>query len=293
MRRRLEIRLVISSWSLCIAASLLCFAPLLVWSFVLLRHPSSVSFSYVSGLYFSLARNTFVLSFVAALIAVIFGTAIACIATSQTRRFRDCITIGMTIPLLMGFIVRNYAWVGLLSQFSREYRYGWISQISNLLLYRVAGVILVMAIVFTPLCYFLVLHGLDSLSPVSLQAARTLGATDARIFFAVVLPSIRRSQGLAFLASSVLAIGYFITPQLIGGGNFQFIGNGILTVLNDLGQPANASLLALMLLGTVVVVVLVVGRLPGAVRKVELLRNRRIALQKPTPGTGAVGPEAE
>ncbi|MGA2897237.1 MAG: hypothetical protein ABSE27_06535 [Acidobacteriaceae bacterium] len=245
---------ILASWCLCITALSLWCAPLLSWCLDLLHQRQGLDVAYVSSFYFSLIWVTLFISFSAALMAVLFGTALACVATSSTSSLRDLVTISMTIPLLMGFIVRNYAWVALLGQMANTLSIPFSSRLSHALLNQRAGVVGVMAVVFTPFCYFYILQQLDSLSPFMLQAAQTLGATNARIFFVVVIPSIRRAQVLAFLASSVLAVGYFVTPQLIGGGRFQFIGNGVLTLLNGLGKPSDAALLAFMLLATVALI---------------------------------------
>ena len=126
---------------------------------------------------------------------------------------------------------------------------------------------MVMATVFTPFCYFIVLQGLSALAIEPLQAARTLGASDRTIFWRVVLPSLRPAQIIAFLLSTILAVGYFITPRLIGGGNVQFVGNVVEALLDDIGSVFDASLLAFLLFVSVLaglvaarVVMKIIGR---------------------------------
>jgi ABC-type spermidine/putrescine transport system permease subunit I len=210
-------------------------------------------FNGVFSLYLSLLPRTLWLSAAAALFATISGSAVAFVAVSGSRKQRDFLTVIMTLPLLMGFIARNYAWVGILSELVGETRILFLSTIARALLYRPAGIVVVMTTVFIPICYFVELRGLDGLSKEALQAARTLGATDAVIFWRLVLPVTRNTHLAAFILALSLAVGYFITPQLIGGGNYPFVGNGVIMFF-DLGRPADASLLALLLGVTVVVV---------------------------------------
>jgi ABC-type spermidine/putrescine transport system permease subunit I len=261
MRKLAKLVVSTAAWGLIVSVGLFYVVPLIIWCISLARgsagaHSPGVD---VFALYWSLIGQTITLSVAAALAAVICGSATALVAVSGHGRTRELLTAAMTVPLLMGFIARNYAWVGLLSQFAGETRVLFLSSLSRALLYKQLGIVVVMGTVFVPFCYFMVLQELTGLSPVPLQAARTMGASDATIFWRIILPSIRGSQRNAFMLSVVLGVGYFITPQLIGGGNFQFVGNGVLVLLDRFGLTVDASLLGLLLFLTVMVPVGLTG----------------------------------
>jgi ABC-type spermidine/putrescine transport system permease subunit I len=110
-----------------------------------------------------------------------------------------------------------------------------------------------MSVVFTPFAYFIVSQRASRLLPEYFAAARTLGATDKRSFLAITMPLLLPGIGLAIGTAFILGIGYYITPQIIGGGNFPFTGNGVLRLLHELGDVSAASRLALALLGTVLI----------------------------------------
>ena len=247
----------LAAWLPFLIALLFFAVPLLMW--ILSLHPLSTKYGYVLAIYFALVGRTLLISAASALLALLGGSATACIAVFSSRKTMSFLTLMMTVPLLMGFVARNYAWVGLLSQFAGNTHWILVATISRALLYRWLGVVLVMGTVFIPFCYFITLQGFALLSHDMLEAARTLGATGPTIFWNVILPNIRRALFIAYSLSLILAVGYFITPALIGGGNFEFMGNGVLRLLNDLGFTAEASLLALLLLLTVLLPLITVA----------------------------------
>jgi putative spermidine/putrescine transport system permease protein len=70
-----------------------------------------------------------------------------------------------------------------------------------------------MAMPFTVLTLY---PPISRLSPSLLEAARTLGASPARAFRTVVIPLTRRSLLVAFFISTVLTIGAYVSPIVLG-----------------------------------------------------------------------------
>ena len=58
-----------------------------------------------------------------------------------------------------------------------------------------------------------------------MRAARSLGATPARAFLKVYVPQTIPGVGAGGLLVFILAIGYYITPALVGGQDGQLISN--------------------------------------------------------------------
>lgn len=225
--------------------TVLCYlVPLAVWGWSLRNEKPGEP---VLPMYQSQIGDTAVISMESAALAATMGAAVACLARFSSRRTANILTFAMMVPLLTGFVARNYSWVGLLT-----YVGTWpppLSQIGGLLDSR-GGVIVVMGVVFVPFAYFIVSQASTHLSPQLYEASRTLGASDTRAFFVLTLPLLLPAVILAFALSSILGFGYFVTPQLIGGGNFPFLGNGVLSRL-DLGDRPGAALLGVCLLVTV------------------------------------------
>jgi ABC-type spermidine/putrescine transport system permease subunit I len=243
--------------------------PLVAW---LSNLPPDQSQLRVSRIYLAQIGVTVGMSFLSAVGAAIMGGSVACLSAFSPPRTAKKLAFFMMLPLLVGFVARNYSWTGLLSHFHAG-PFGFLGRLQD----SGPGVVLVMSVVFTPFAYFVVSQRALRLSPEYYAVARTLGATDARSFVAITLPLLLPGVGLAIGTAFILGIGYYIAPQLIGGGNFPFIGNGVLSLLNGLGKAPSASRLALGLLGTVMVPTLAAA---GCVALVWYRRRLRRAREK-------------
>ncbi len=208
-------------------------------------------------LYASLLSDTVAISIGASLIALLLGGSTALLYAFSGRRMRSLLRFCMTLPLIIGFLARNYAWLGFLSYLSgRASTLPGGMLLGNFLLYEQSGVVLVMATVFIPFVFFIVLEGVGAVKREHFEAARTLGASDTRSFLAITLAIPARSYVSGFFIAAVLSLGYFVTPAMIGGGKQDFIGNGVITLLHTLGDSGAASVLALYLLLTALIPVL-------------------------------------
>ena len=66
-----------------------------------------------------------------------------------------------------------------------------------------------------------------------MRAAMNLGAKPSKAFIKVYLPQTIPGMSAGGLLVFVLAIGYFITPELVGGKDGQLIGHWIAYHLKD------------------------------------------------------------
>jgi ABC-type spermidine/putrescine transport system permease subunit I len=115
-------------------------------------------------------------------------------------------------------------------------------------LYRIHSVVGVMTYIFVPIAFFILIYALSSIRPYELDAARTLGATDYEIITRLVIPRTTRQAIIGAFLISANALGYFVTPHMLGGGNFDMLGNLIWKNINHLGLFSDASSLSISLL---------------------------------------------
>jgi len=91
---------------------------------------------------------------------------------------------------------------------------------------------------------------MKTISPSYLRAAKSLGATPARAFWRVYFPLTVPGIGAGSLLVFILAIGYYITPALVGGRTGQLISNFIaFHMQKSLNWGLAAALAGLLLLG--------------------------------------------
>ncbi len=101
--------------------------------------------------------------------------------------------------------------------------------------------------------------------PVSyVRAARSLGAGPLTAFIRVYLPQCIPGLGAGALLVFILALGYYITPALLGGSTDQMISYFVETNMSRSLNWGLASALAAILLGAVLVLYAAYDRLVGA-----------------------------
>jgi putative spermidine/putrescine transport system permease protein len=91
---------------------------------------------------------------------------------------------------------------------------------------------------------------MQTISPTYLRAAKSLGATDWTAFWRVYFPQSIPGIGAGSILVFILSIGYYITPELVGGTKGVFISNRIaFHILSSLNWGLAAAL------GTILLVV--------------------------------------
>lgn len=220
--------------------------PILAWLWTTFANPESGMTKRAFSFYTNGILRTAYLSGISALLAVVIGSASSLLQRFSSERVGWWVTISMVLPLLTGFIARNYAWLGLLSWLTTGT--GIVPTIGNYLVFTRLGEVIVLGSIFIPFCYFIVMQGLRNVNINQMEAAETMGLNKLETFYHVVLKIIYRSVLIAFGVSFVFGAGYFVTPRMIGGGKYNFIGNYINVLLNDIGSAGASALLGSMLL---------------------------------------------
>ena len=97
-----------------------------------------------------------------------------------------------------------------------------------------------------------------------LRAAASLGARPTAAFLSIYLPQTLPGFGAGSLLVFVLAVGFYITPALVGGGSDQMVSYLIAQFAIQNANWGMASALALMLILTVATAIVAVARLTKA-----------------------------
>ena len=130
------------------------------------------------------------------------------------------ILLCIVLPYFTSTIVRTYAWMVLLG------RNGLINQVllglglvqePLQLMYNRTGVIIGMTYVLLPYMVLTLFAAMKAVDARLLQAAEGMGASPATVFFRVFMPLTMHGVIAGVLITFILAIGFFITPALMGG----------------------------------------------------------------------------
>ena len=104
---------------------------------------------------------------------------------------------------------------------------------------------------------------MKTIPPSYLRAAKSLGASNWTAFWRVYFPQSVPGIGAGSILVFILAVGYYITPELVGGTKGTFISNRIAFHISSSLNWGLAAALGAILLGFVVLLYLVYDRLVG------------------------------
>ena len=202
--------------------------------------------------------KTLKISVYVTIFCLILGFPVAHLLANLPLRYSNLLMIFVLLPFWTSLLVRTTAWIVMLQQ--NGVINGilvWLGILSDdgrlQLVYNETGTLIAMTQILLPFM-ILPLYSVMRVIPKShMRAAQNLGAKPATAFWRVYLPQTIPGMSAGGLLVFVLAIGYFITPELVGGKDGKLIGHWIAyhlkTTLNwGLCAALGAILLGVMLI---------------------------------------------
>src|SRR5262249_47267246 len=125
------------------------------------------------------------------------------------------------------------------------------------------GLLIAMTHVLLPFMILPLYSVMKGVDPQYVRAAMSLGASPVRAFITVYIPQTISGIGAGCLLVFILAIGYYITPELVGGGGDQMISHFIAIFTNQIINWGEAAAMAMMLLASVAILYAVYSRFFG------------------------------
>ena len=134
------------------------------------------------------------------------------------------------LPFWTSLLVRTTAWIALLQEQGivndMLVGLGLIGDDGRLtMMYNMTGTIVAMTHVLLPFMILPLYSVMKVIPPSYARAARSLGATSWTTFRRVYLPQTLPGIAAGSLLVFILAVGYYITPALVGGADGQLISN--------------------------------------------------------------------
>jgi spermidine/putrescine transport system permease protein len=149
------------------------------------------------------------------------------LATTSPRR-RNLLLVLLLIPWWCSILVKNFAWIALLSETGAVntllLALGLVSQPLQLV-YTETAVIIGLVHVLVPFMVLPIYATLDRLDPKLGEAAANLGCGPVRSFFEVTFPLSLPGVAAGSILTFVLAFGSFITPALLGSERTVMVAN--------------------------------------------------------------------
>jgi ABC-type spermidine/putrescine transport system permease subunit I len=206
--------------------------------------------------------------------AALLGYPAAYFLASLRPRTRQMLLLCVIVPFFLSVLVRNYVWMVLLQRTGLVNRtllgWGLITQPLDLM-YNELGVLIAMVNMLLPYMIFPVLSSLLAIPPELSHASASLGAGALRTFWRVTLPLSLPGVAAGALLVFIVALGFFITPALLGGPKQMMISNLIeFSVRQVLNWPFAFALANTLLVGTLALYFVYVRSLEGRLPRTGL-----------------------
>jgi putative spermidine/putrescine transport system permease protein len=162
----------------------------------------------------------------------LLGYPIAFLLANLPLRSANVLMILVLLPFWTSLLVRTSAWKVLLqNQGVINDILVWLHIIADdnrlELINNATGTIIAMTHILLPFMILPLYSVMKTISPSYVRAAKSMGANDWTAFWRVYFPNSVPGIGAGSILVFILAIGYYITPELVGGTKGVFISNRI------------------------------------------------------------------
>ena len=202
-------------------------------------------------LYSLIFLNTLQVAFITTAICAVLGYPAAYYLAHSRPSVRAYLIFLIVLPMWVSILIRSYAWMAVLGREgiinSALIGMGLIDAPLKML-YTTGAVYLAMVQIMMPIM-ILTCYGVMRGVPEDLiKAARVLGAgrksAFLHVYFPLSLGGVRNGSIIIF----ILSLGYFITPELVGGRQDMMIGNLIVFQIDKLANWGFASAIGIVLI---------------------------------------------
>ncbi|MDE2980344.1 MAG: ABC transporter permease [Gemmatimonadota bacterium] len=181
-------------------------------------------------IYLALMWRTLWVSGAITLLCLMLGYPIAHLIAHSPPRRANLLLLLVLVPFWTSLLVRTTAWIVLLQTQGVLndilVAIGLIGDDGRLtMIYNMTGTIVAMTHVLLPFMVLPLYSVMRAIPPRYMDAAASLGATPIQAFRRVYWPQTLPGVGAGSLLVFILAIGYYITPALVGGSSGQLISN--------------------------------------------------------------------
>jgi putative spermidine/putrescine transport system permease protein len=216
------------------------------------------------GIYWRSFALTFEISLTVTLLTLLLGYPVAYAANAVSGSWASLILAAVVLPLWTSVLVRAYAWLVLLQ------RTGVVNQLLRsldvigeplALVHNTFGTVVATTHILLPFMVLPLYATMQKIPNELIQAGASLGGgpwhSFRRIFLPLSLPGVLAGSTLVF----VLCLGFYITPELLGGGRTVMVSMLVSRNVELYDQWGPASAVGIMLLLGVLVIFLGVSRI--------------------------------
>jgi putative spermidine/putrescine transport system permease protein len=218
--------------------------------------------------YVMLWWRTLLLSLIVTVGCLAMAYPVAHLLATLPLRYSNLLMICVLMPFWTSLLVRIVAWMIMLQNNgvvnSTLVWTGILDDENRLsMMYNFTGTVIVMIQILLPFMILPIYSVMKTIPPSYMRAAQNLGAPPSLAFLKVYLPQTLPGVGAGVILVFIVAIGYYITPELVGGKDGQLIGNMIAYHMQKSLNWGLAAAMGTLLLAAILLLYWVYDRIVG------------------------------
>ena len=212
--------------------------------------------------------RTIEVAFFVTILCFLMAYPIAHLLATLPMKYSNLLMICVLLPFWTSLLVRTASWMILLQQqgIVNDF-FVWVGLVTDdnrpEMMYNKTGTYVAMTQILLPFMVLPLYSVMKTISPSLMRAGKSLGGTPFVAFWKVYFPLTIPGIGAGCLLVFILAIGYYITPALVGGASGTLISNQIAYHMKSTLDWSFASAMGLMLLTGVLAIYWIYNKLVG------------------------------
>lgn len=251
-----------------VAMAVFFFYPLgrVLWMSVTVPAPGLENYTFIAGsrAVWRVFGTTFQIAILSTVLTLILAYVVAYVIAGIEGKWRRWMFLGVVVSLWISVLVRAFSWFALLRND------GLINQLLMAaglidrplpMMWNNFSVTVGVVHAMLPLAILPLYSGMQSIDPRLVPAARGLGASRFaafwRVYFPLTVPGLLGASILVF----IYALGFYVTPALLGGGKRMMVAEYIKTQILDVVNWGVGSGIATLLLAFIALCLFTMSRL--------------------------------
>lgn len=204
-----------------------------------------------SSTYLRVFGNTFLVATVVTGVTVLIGFPTAWLLAIAPRRLSSLLFSVMLLSMWTNLLARTFAWMVLLQStgpINRMLMALGVIHEPLALVNNLVGVTIGMTYIMLPFLIMPLHATLRGIDPSTLRAAAVCGASRWQAFWGILVPLAMPGIASGALMVFVMALGYFVTPALLGGAQYMMLAELVAQLVQELLNWGLAGAAAFVLL---------------------------------------------
>ena len=220
------------------------------------------------SIYLKLFFRTLLISSLIVFLTLLIGFPLSYMLSIVSTRTSNILIIFVLLPFWTSLLVRTTSWIALLQQEGVINDFliflGIINEDGRLaMIHNATGTVIAMTHILLPFMILPLFSVMKTIPKSYVRAAISLGAHPWKAFWKIYFPNTSPGIGAGSILVFILAIGYYITPALVGGVSGTFISNRIAYHISNSLNWGLGSAIGVILLGIVLLFFVFYDRIVG------------------------------